>query len=165
MDDIKTVMYVVFGVGYFIYNIYKKVKTPASESNPRQVDRSHEEEYEEDPVVEKESASGGYKTIDDIINDLNKQGHITEQKREVHVVNEGVENTEPIAQEFKEEAAEFNPEFKQELKEEFERKTLKKDFFPAKKSSLKGKRKVRKKVKFDLRKAVLYRAVMERPKY
>lgn len=150
----KVIMYIVIGVGYFIYNIYKKINAPQVESKT--------DEYEEDGGFESEAqpqSTGGssYKTIDDIISDLNNHGHIQSKKEPVHAVKEVVENPERTLSELRQE------------KEEVERKQREVILNNASVFNTShpenGKKSKKRKVKFDLRKAVLYRAVLERPKY
>ena len=147
--EFKVIMYIVLGVGYFIFNIYKKSKAPQPENEPNDY-------LEEDDVYEAEPSGGGsYKTIDDIINNINGSGGTKSKKEPVsRVINEGVDNPERTLRELREEKEEVERvQYEAQLK-----KTNAYGTVPSTKSK-------KRKSKFDLRKAVLYRAVMERPKF
>jgi hypothetical protein len=154
--ELKFIIYIVLGVGYFIYNIYKKVNGPTSE---QQIEDSREEqlteEYEQAPTQEKSS----YKSIDDIINDLHDQGYAKSKHQQppVRVINEGVDNPERSLAELREEREEVERQ-KELSASKLSSKTGAAGILPGIKSK-------KRKVKFDLRKAVLYQAVMDRPKF
>jgi hypothetical protein len=154
--EFKVILYIVIGVGYFIYNIYKKVNAPQKKSKSVEYEQ---EEYHPEPA----NTGGGYKTIDDIINDLNAKGNASSKitGSNERVINEGVDNPERTLREIREEKEEI--ERIQKVEEQRQRE-MSASFIAS--EARKAKRaKTQKKVKFDLRKAVLYRAVLERPKF
>jgi uncharacterized membrane protein YebE (DUF533 family) len=150
----KVILYIVVGIGYFIYNIYKKVKAPQVENT--------KSKHAEEPVNYSEDSSqgdqGGYKTIDDIISDLNSHGHVKSKEKQ-KASTEVQERGQPSANIAREIEREY-----EDVKSQ--RKSMSSQVNTAKKSKP-SKRVVskKKKVKFDLRKAVLYRSVLERPKF
>lgn len=154
--SVKIIIYIVVGIGYFVYNIYKKTNAAKPAVQPDDYLDEEEEVYE----PETSSASGSYKTIEDIINDLNDKGQAKVQPVVERAVNEGVDNPERTLKEVREEREEV-----ERIQREFElrRKAALKKVQGKVHGKVRDSR--RRKSTFNLRKAVLYRAVMERPKF
>ena len=154
--EFKVVMYVVIGVGYFLYNLYKKTKSPPVKKS--EVDDSEDELEDVDPGDR--SVEGirqqSYQTIDDIVRDLRQQGHVRSSENQQEVFKSDNKEADDTFDTQNESGAPSNTSVKST------------DEIPVKPSVQDSGYKPRtrkKRVRFDLRKAVLYRAVMERPKY
>jgi len=149
----KVILYIVVAIGYGIYKIYKRVKTPQVEKKTYQPQSESKLDYVEEPSQESQS---GYKTIDDIINDLNSHGKVKPQQKATPATQKRAQTSKDIAQEIEQE---YN-EVKSQQKSVSSHLNTSKKLVPSKRVISK-----KKEVKFDIRKAVLYRAVLERPKF
>ena len=154
--EFKVVMYVVIGVGYFLYNLYKKTKSPPVKKS--EVDYSEDELEDMDPGDR--SVEGirqqSYQTIDDIVMDLSQQGHVRSAEKQQEVFKGDNKEADDAFKTQNESGASSNISVKSTDDTQVKSSVQDNGYKP---------RTRRKRVSFDLRKAVLYRAVMERPKY
>ncbi len=154
--EFKVVMYVVIGVGYFLYNLYKKTKSPPVKKS--EVDYSEDELEDMDPGDR--SVEGirqqSYQTIDDIVMDLSQQGHVRSAEKQQEVFKSDNKEADDTFDTQDESGASSNISVKSTDDTQVKYSVQDNGYKP---------RTRRKRVSFDLRKAVLYRAVMERPKY
>lgn len=187
MDDFRIILYVVGGIAYFIFTQYKKLNVkknqqgaPRPKSRPRPRPNYQSKSGQPVPQKERPVQPKASKTIEDILRELQGQGTVKHEMPPAEEIiiepefNEGVDNAEAfesdegvntIAERLRRERDERVKEQQQKLEfsddtdQEVEIGTIEEfDFKQKKKKSSSRKR-------FDLRKAIIYDAILKRPEY